>query len=129
MLAYQTPNMGSYVAETDLSALQYTFVKWGTEAGKVVACDTQGERAIGILMNKPAAGETADVALPGGGAKLKCDASIAIGGLITPGTDGLGEAAALGDYVCAVGDAVGHATAANEVIPVFVVAPQVVLPA
>lgn len=121
MKTYNTPRMGSYKAGADLSAKQYTFVKAGTNAGEVVAVSATTDVPIGILMNAPLSGEAADVALPGGGAKLKCDASVTNGGLIKTGDDGLGEAASAdGALVCARADVTGKTTAANDVIPVEV---------
>jgi len=124
LVAYNTPNMGSYIAGEDLSAKQYTFVKIGTAAKTVVACDTQGEKTLGILMNAPESGEAADVALPGGGAKLIVDANVGYPDSIMTGTDGKGEVVtAAAQWVGAIADANGAANAtANDVIPVIVTA-------
>ncbi len=117
------PNMGSYKAEADLRTKQFTFVKIGTNANEVNACDTQGEVTIGILMNKPNTGEAAEVALPGGSAKLVLDTTLGIPDLVMTGTDGKGEVATAGKWVGAQIDATGvSSVSADDVVPVIVMA-------
>lgn len=79
----------SFEAENDLSANQYYFVELGTGANQVDVCDDAGDRAIGVLQNKPKANKAAKVRVLGvskvisGGAITKGD---------TVGTDASGTA-------------------------------------
>lgn len=125
MLPYFTPNMGSYKAGADLSALQYTFVKAGTNAGEVIAVAAVTDIPIGILMNAPTSGQTADVALPGGGAKLKMGGAVTAGARVSTTAAGLGVAAdgATGAVVSAILEPVGTSAASGDVSPVFVTDP------
>lgn len=121
MKPYNTPFMGSYQAGEDLSSAQYMFVKVDpSNANKVLLCDTAGEVSLGILMNKPESGEYAEVALPGGGAKLIVDGSVSPGAMISTGADGKGETATSSQYIGAMADATGAASSANDAIPVIV---------
>ncbi len=70
MAASSEPRIVSYTAEIDLSDYQYRFVKLGTTK-KLVDISGANGRAIGILQNAPDIGEASEVALTGGGAKLK----------------------------------------------------------
>lgn len=60
-MASQHPNLRSKVAEADLSAKQFHFVKDGASANGAIACDSLGESAMGILQNDPISGEAAAV--------------------------------------------------------------------
>lgn len=51
---------GAYAAGEDLSNAQYTAVKISSSK-TIVACDTAGEVAFGVLYNKPASGVAATV--------------------------------------------------------------------
>ena len=98
-MSHSKPRLYSFKAGADLSALQYTFVKFGSAKDTVAACGAN-ERAIGILMNAPASGERAEVALPGGGAYLKINETVALGKLLTSTSGGLGEVADGADEWC-----------------------------
>lgn len=77
-----------YTAGADLSNSQYHFVEIG--AGKTVTvCNAATDIPIGVLQNKPASGQTAEV-LMCGVSKVVADADLAIGDLI--GTSGDGQA-------------------------------------
>lgn len=120
-MSHSDPRIYSFVAGANLSALQYTFVKFGADNKTVAACGAN-ERAIGILMNKPLLGERAEVALPGGGAYLKVNENIALGKLLTSTAGGLGEVAdAAGEWCGAIAYQAG---VQNDVIAVEVIATQ-----
>lgn len=120
-MSHSNPRMLSFTASGDLSALQYTFVKFGATKDLVAACGAN-ERAIGILMNAPASGQVAEVALPGGGAYLKVNESVALGKLLTSTSGGLGEVAdAAGEWCGALAYQDG---VQNDVIAVEVIATQ-----
>lgn len=83
-------------AATDLSALQYTAVT--AASGKATASTAATDKAIGILQNKPTAGENAEVMVIGV-SKWKAGAALATQGtLVTSGAGGkaLAVAAATG---------------------------------
>jgi len=92
----------TFKAAADLSAKQYFMVKYSA-ADTVALCSAAADRAIGVLMNKPAvAGQAADVRILG----------------IAPVvSDGSGTAIAVGDYVgpSSAGKAIKKSTADNSV--------------
>lgn len=99
---------GDYKTETfkasgDLSAHQYKFVK--LSADKTVAlCSVLGERAIGVLLNKPtAAGQPAEVALAAGGGKIpvKLGATVTFGQRIATSAAGVGVVALTTNFAMA----------------------------
>ena len=91
-------NMQTHIAGADLSAKQFHFVKFGAAEDTVIACSVNDEKAIGVLMNAPASGERAEVALFGGGALLKLAATITRGDLVATNTNGEGKAVAAAGY-------------------------------
>ncbi len=108
-------------AGTDLSALQYTIVFVAAD-GDIESAVDETTVALGILMNKPAANEAAEVAI--NGSVVKCIASAAIneGDWVVAAAAGEGAASAVNlDEV--VGFALTAAAAANDLFEV-VVAPQ-----
>ena len=84
-----TTTTESRVAGADLPNRQFRFVKLLAN-GRVVLCDTAGERAYGVILNRPKAGETAQISLEPGGSELTAGAVLAIGDELT--TDNLGRA-------------------------------------
>lgn len=120
-MSYPQPNLKAFKAGADLSAKQYHFVKFDTTKDTVVAC-AGNERAIGILMNKPIQGEAAEVAIIGGGAKLKISEAVGLGKLLTSTAAGQGEVAdAAGEWCAALAFEDG---VTNDVIAVMVIATQ-----
>lgn len=114
-MSHYQPKMMTFKAEADLSAKQFSFVKFGTVDDSVVGCAVAGEKAIGILMNAPALGELAEVAVFGG-AKVKLSGTVARGGEVSVTvTAGTGKAAVATEYVSAIAMASG---VAGDVIPV-----------
>lgn len=104
----------SFEASGDLTANYFEAVKL-TSSG-IAVCSSQGERAIGVLQNKPSvAGASATVAVSGK-AKAYAGATIAVGDYVTPGADGRMEVVATGDFV--LGQAV-TAGADGEIITVM----------
>lgn len=90
MSSFGTPRFRTFKAEGDLSALQYKFVKVGTADDQVVLCG-DNEPAIGVLMNKPLAGEPAEVAMVGGGASLELAGTSTRGDFLESNAAGEGE--------------------------------------
>lgn len=101
-----------------------TFVKFDTVAESVVSCGLN-ERAIGIAQTAAlAAGDYIEVALPGGGAKLKLSMTIAKGKMLKSIAGGQGAvAAASGQWVGAIAYDDG---VTNDVIDVMVAGFQAV---
>ena len=113
----------TFYAGADLSALQYTFVKFGSADDTVIAASAAEEVTCGILMNAPASGELAEVALPGGGALLKMSGTVARGARLSTTSAGLGKAAAVINSTDVYVGAILHQSAvANDVAEVLVVA-------
>ena len=83
---------------------EFTFVKFGADKQTIVACGLN-ERAIGIAQNRGGSilGDTVEVALPFGGAKLKLTGVTALGKMLTSAADGKGYVPAAGGlWVAAV---------------------------
>jgi hypothetical protein len=95
-------------AAADLSTYQYHCVKLNS-SGKVAICGTLGERFIGILQNKPTAGEQAEIALPGGITKVLFGGTVDENDEIMTDASGHAIVATTGYYsggVCVLGGAV-----------------------
>ena len=118
MASYIEPKMHTLKAGADLSAKQFHFVKFGASDSLVVACSVLGEGAIGVLMNAPASGEAAEIALIGGGAKIKSGATIARGGEISSSASGQAAVALTTHDVMAIAMESG---VSGDVIPVILV--------
>lgn len=109
----------SIPAGADLSAKQYTFVK--LSGTTVISAAAATDLPIGVLLNDPASGETAAVAVSGV-VKLKASAAIAVGALVGTTSTGLGVSLTAGTdttkYI--LGRAITAAGAANDIITVAV---------
>lgn len=109
----------SIEAGADLSTKQYTFVK--LSGTTVISAAAATDLPIGVLVNDPASGETAAVAVSGI-VKLKASAAITAGALVGTTSTGLGVALTAGTdttkYI--LGRAVTAAGAANDIITVAV---------
>lgn len=115
MSSYIQPKIKAFVAEADLSAKQFGFVKFGSTNEKVVACGAD-EKAIGVVMNQPKLGETAEIALLGGGALVKIAGAISLGDSIKSDANGKGVAGSTGIWSAAIAMDSG---VANDVIAVI----------
>jgi len=114
MAAYLKPEIQAFTAGADLSALQYSFVKFGADLEKVVGCGND-EIPMGILMNAPTSGQMAEVAVAGG-AKLKSSGVIGLNASIGSAASGQGKAITTGAaFAVAMQDAVQ-----NDVIAVII---------
>lgn len=107
-------NEKTFVAGADLSAKQYYFVKQDTD-GEVILASAGTDVIIGVLQNKPLAGEAALVRMFGT-SKLRVNGTPGVGAYLTAGTSGdAGKGVATttaGDVVRAVH--LGDAAAADE---------------
>ena len=97
MAVMQSRDTRTFIAGEDLSSAQFKFVTLESD-GQVDLADAAGENAIGVLLNDPASGEAATVAVSG-------KVMVTSGGTIAAGaqvqTDASGDAltAAAGDVV------------------------------
>lgn len=89
-----TGNVHSLVAAADLSAAQFRAVKVNSSGQAALAA--AGEFAIGILQNKPTAGQTATVVTVGPISKAVAGGSITAGALVASDASGKLKAAVLG---------------------------------
>jgi hypothetical protein len=105
----------SAVAAADLSAKQYRFVKF-TANRTVDVCAAATDKPCGVLQNKPASGQVAEVGYLGE-TKLEADASLTAGTLIGTSADGQADAKVPGtdttEYIA--GQIVQGAGAAGEI--------------
>jgi hypothetical protein len=93
-----------------------TFVKYDTDGVRVVACGANG-RAIGIAQGSTtAANQAVEVAMIGGGARLKVAGTTAAGKCLTSDASGLGVVgSASGQWIGAVALEAGVANDITEV--------------
>lgn len=109
----------SIPAGADLSAKQNTFVK--LSGTTVISAAAATDLPIGVLVNDPASGETAAVAVSGI-VKLKASAAISVGALVGTTSTGLGVSLTAGTdttkYI--LGRAITAAGAAGDIITVAV---------
>lgn len=97
MAVMQSRDTRTFIAGEDLSSAQFKFVTLESD-GQIDLADAAGENAIGVLLNDPASGEAATVAVSG-------KVMVTSGGTIAAGaqiqTDASGDAltAASGDVV------------------------------
>lgn len=109
----------SIPAGADLSAKQYTFVK--LSGTTVISAAAATDLPIGVLLNDPASGETAAVAVSGV-VKLKASAAISVGALVGTTSTGLGVSLTAGTdttkYI--LGRAITAAGASGDIITVAV---------
>lgn len=87
-------------AGADLSAVgnQYKFVKLSA-VNTVVLCTAVTDKVIGVLQNRPASGEGADVCAIGI-TKLQGDADLSVGVYVGPSTDSQAQAAVATQFPC-----------------------------
>jgi hypothetical protein len=99
------------VAAADLSAEQFTHI----EAGAVQA--GAGEKAVGILQNKPTSGQSATIAIAGSISKVVAGAAVSAGAQVASDATGRAVTATTSDVV--TGTALTAAGAADEIFEVL----------
>ena len=97
MAVMQSRDTRSFVAGEDLSAKQFKFVTLESD-GQVDVADSAGENCIGILLNAPAAGAAATVAISGK-VMVESGGTIAAGAAVQADANGDALTAASGDVV------------------------------
>ena len=114
------------VAGADLSAAanQYKFVEI-TGAGTVNVCNAATDRPVGVLQNRPLAGQPAEIVAIGI-TKLQADAALSAGAIIGTSADGQADAKVPGtdltEYV--VGTIIEGTTAAGGIATAIVNCPS-----
>jgi hypothetical protein len=113
---YLAPKIQAFTAGADLSAHQYKLVKWDATNNSVVLCGN-AEKMMGILMNAPASGELAEVAVQGG-AKVKIGSTMStLGGSIASAANGVARAAVAGEWAIGTQQDTG---VSGDIIPVII---------
>jgi hypothetical protein len=97
MAVMQSRDTRSFVAGESLAAAQFKFVTLESD-GQVDLADAAGENCIGVLLNNPAAGEAATVAISGK-VMVTSGGTIAAGAAIQTDANGDALTAASGDVV------------------------------
>jgi hypothetical protein len=110
-------DIGTLTAENDLSEKQYYCVEV-TGDNQVDVCDNVADRPIGILQNKPVAGEAATVRVQGV-SKAVAGGAIAAGSTCGPDSDGQ-VIAVTADAKTVIGIALNGAGAAGDVFSLLV---------
>jgi hypothetical protein len=89
-------SLAGLLAGADLSSSQYKIVKFASTAGEVIVGALATDNLIGVLMNDPADGEAADIAVLGI-AKVQCEASQNAGAWVTSSTTGRAKVTSTGN--------------------------------
>lgn len=115
MANQQRGNPKTFTAGADLSAKQFYFVKMSS--GNVVACG-DGERAIGVLQDKPtASGKAAAVNTAEGDIlKVVCGGTVTIDGDVASDADGAAVDATTGDIILGTAREAGAAGQLIEIV-------------
>ena len=123
-MAYVSENlrMGTVAAAADLRSHQWKLVKM--TAGGINICAAATDVPIGILANKPNIGEAALVDCLGT-SKVEAGAAIAVGGTISTAADAQAVTSTTSGHIV-VGQALEAATAAGQVVTVFLHGPRTV---
>lgn len=99
-MAYEIPGKSiSLEASTDLSAYQFHFVT--TDANGQAALPANGASVLGVLQNKPTAGEAASIVIDGVSKVIAAGSTVSAGDLVQASS--VGRAIALGAGGYAVG--------------------------
>ena len=86
-MAYEIPDFKvAFTAGEDLSSAQFKFLTMESD-GQVDLADAETDIAIGVLQNKPTAGQAAQVMISGI-TKVEADETLAAGNLVHPSADG-----------------------------------------
>jgi len=109
------PQCQAFLAGADLSAHQYKLVKWDSSNNSVVLCGN-AEKPMGVLLNAPASGEVAEVAVQGG-AKIKVASTVALGASCASGANGVGRNAVAGEWAIGTFQDAG---ASGDIVPVII---------
>ncbi len=113
---YLEPKIQAFLAGADLSTHQYKLVKYDTTNNVIILCG-DAEKPFGVLMNAPASGEVAEVAVQGG-AKVKIASTMST--LLTSmasAANGVGRAAVAGEWAIGMIQDTG---VSGDIIPIII---------
>lgn len=106
----------AFTAGADLSTHQYKLVKFDTTNNSVVLCGN-AEKPLGVLLNAPASGEVAEVAVQGG-AKVKIASTMStLSGSVASAANGIGRAAVAGEWAIGTQQDTG---VSGDLIPIII---------
>ena len=113
---YLASKIQAFTAGADLTTHQYKLVKFDTTNNSVVLCGN-AEKPMGVLMNAPASGDLAEVAVQGG-AKVKIGSTMStLGGSIASAANGVARAAVAGEWAIGTQQDSG---VSGDIIPVII---------
>lgn len=115
MAANLAPKVQAFLAGQDLSASQYRLVKWDATNDEILLCGN-GEKPMGVLLNAPAEGFQAEVAVQGG-AKVKVLSSVTVGDSVASQASGIGRTAVSGEWALGTFQDSG---VSGDVVPVII---------
>ena len=99
-MAYESNKTVSIKATASLATKQYTFVK--LDSSGQITTPSAAASAIGVLQDKPAAGDPGAVCLSGSITKILCGGNFNAGGAVCTDGNGAAVAATSGGYVLGV---------------------------
>lgn len=121
MSAFTDPRLLSF--EAGAAIVKFRFVKFNSADDTVIQSSAVTDAHLGIAMcDADAAGDTVEVALPGGGAKLELSATIARGVVVASTTGGLGKTPASSDTV---GAQLHESGVSGDIVGVHVISPTI----
>lgn len=108
----------SLLAGADLSSSQYKIVKLASTAGEVVVGAAATDNVIGVLLNDPADGEVAEIAVAGI-VKVQAEASQSAGATVASSTTGRAKVTSTGNDGV-LGTLLDASTSAGDIVRVLV---------
>lgn len=110
------PMIQAFTAGADLSTHQYKLVKFDATNNAVILCGN-AEKPLGVLMNNPASGEIAEVAVQGG-AKVKIASTMStLSGSVASAANGVARAAVAGEWAIGTQQDAG---VSGDIIPIII---------
>ena len=107
------PLTGLVCAGTSLAAKQYYFVALNS-SGTVEVCASGDPGMLGVLLNKPTAGQACEIAAVGSICPVSADAALSVGNVLRCSADGQAAAGIDGSYTC--GMVMEAADGANNIV-------------
>lgn len=106
----------AFTAGADLSTHQYKLVKFDTTNNSVILCGN-AEKPLGVLLNAPASGQIAEVAVQGG-AKVKIGTTMStLSTSVASAASGVGRAAVAGEWAIGTQQDTG---VSGDLIPIII---------
>jgi hypothetical protein len=115
-------SLAGLTAAGTLATSQYKIVKFASTAGQVIVGALATDNLIGVLMNDPADGEAADIAVLGI-AKVQAEASQSAGAWVTSSTTGRAKVTSTGNDDV-VGKLLEASTDAGDIVAILLTGPS-----